>query len=76
MSVYVAKVFMNGRSQAVRLPKDCRFNCNEVYVHKLGEGVFITPRKPTWDHFFDQETAFGDDFLPSREETPPQDRDF
>ena len=72
----VAKIFMNGRSQAVRLPKDYRFDCTEVYVQRLGEGVFITPRELTWDDFFNEESAFGDDFLPSRQQQPPQDRDF
>jgi len=35
-----AKIFTNGRSQAVRLPKAFRFNGNEVYIKKTSEGYF------------------------------------
>jgi antitoxin VapB len=70
-----AKVFMNGRSQAVRLPKECRFDCDEVYVEKQDDRVILSARAPTWDDFFDLEPAFGDDFLAERDDTPPQERD-
>lgn len=76
MMMHVAKIFMNGRSQAVRLPKDFRFDCDEVYVRKQGDGIIISPKKSSWDDFFNQESAFGDDFLPGREDAQPQDRDF
>jgi len=72
----ITKVFMNGRSQAVRVPKDCRFDCDEVCVRKQGDGILITPAQPTWDDFFDQETAFGGNYLTSREDILPQTRDF
>lgn len=71
-----AKVFMNGRSQAVRLPKEFRFDCDEVYVEKQGDRVILTPREPTWDEFFDKPSVFGDDFLADRDELPPDERDF
>ena len=76
MLIQVAKIFMNGRCQAVRLPKDFRFDCDEVYVRKQGEGIIISPKKSSWDDFFAQESAFGEDYLPDREDTPAQDRDF
>ena len=38
----IAKIFMNGRSQAVRLPKEFRFDVDEVYIRKEGESVIIT----------------------------------
>lgn len=76
MTEYVAKIFMNGRSQAVRLPKDLRFDCDEVYVRKQGEGIIISPKKPSWDEFFGQDSAFNDDFLIDRDDSAPQDRDF
>ena len=76
MLMQIAKIFMNGRSQAVRLPKDFRFDCDEVYVRKQGEGIIISPKKPSWDDFFDEKSAFGKDYLNDREDTPPQDRDF
>jgi antitoxin VapB len=70
-----AKIFMNGRSQAVRLPKEYRFDCDEVYVEKQGDKVIISALKPGWDEFFDEDSAFGDDFLANREDLPPQERD-
>jgi len=72
----VAKIFMNGRSQAVRLPKEFRFDCDEVYVRKQGDDVVISPKQITWDDFFNQETAFGQDFLDPRDDEKPQERDF
>ena len=45
-----AKLFINGRSQAVRLPKACRFEGNEVYVKKVAEGVLLISKKQSiWD---------------------------
>jgi antitoxin VapB len=41
----VAKVFMSGRSQAVRLPKDYRFDCDEVEITRDGEVVILRPRR-------------------------------
>lgn len=71
-----AKIFMNGRSQAVRLPKDYRFDCDEVFVEKQGDKVILTAKQPSWDEFFDTPTAFGEDFLAERDDAAPQKRDF
>lgn len=71
-----AKIFMNGRSQAVRLPKDCRFDCEEVFIQKQGDKVILSAKQPGWDEFFDSIPVFGDDFLVDREDAPPQERDF
>ena len=76
MTIQVAKIFMNGRNQAVRLPKEFRFNCDEVYIRKHKGEVIMSPKKPSWDNFFDQKSAFSDDYLNEREDTLPQDRDF
>jgi antitoxin VapB len=72
----IAKIFMNGRSQAVRLPKDFRFDCDEVFVRKHGDGIIISPKTNTWDDFFNQESAFDDSFLVDREQPEQQERDF
>ena len=76
MLAQVAKIFMNGRSQAVRLPKDFRFDCDEVYVRRQGEEIIISPKKSSWDAFFKQNSAFGEDYLFDREDLQPQERDF
>ena len=76
MNALTAKIFMNGRSQAVRLPKELRFDCDEVYVRKQGDSVIISPKKTTWDEFFDEPSAFTDDFMLERDQQEPQERDF
>ena len=71
-----AKIFMNGRSQAVRLPKEYRFDCDEVYIEKQGDKVIISALQPGWDEFFDANSAFGDDFLSDRGDLAAQERNF
>jgi len=49
----VARVFANGRSQAVRLPKRYRFTCKEVFVTREKDRVILTPKlEMTWEKFF------------------------
>ena len=76
MSTKIAKIFMNGRSQAVRLPKEYRFDTDEVYITKQGNNIIISAKEPTWDEFFDAKSAFDDDFLQERLDVLPQERDF
>jgi antitoxin VapB len=45
----VAKIFMSGRSQAVRLPKSCRFDAAEVFARRVGRSVVLTPRHDDWE---------------------------
>jgi len=58
-----AKVFSNGRSQAVRLPKDCRFLVNEVYAQKSGEAVLLFPKDKEWETFLEGLNGFTDDYF-------------
>lgn len=76
MSIQTAKVFMNGRSQALRLPKEFRFDTDEVYIRKQGENLIISPKKPSWDAFFATTSAFDEDFLQERQDDLPQERAF
>ena len=46
-----AKLFENGRSQAVRLPKECRFSGNEAAVSKMGDIVILMPKDNKWSGF-------------------------
>ena len=71
-----AKIFKNGRSQAVRLPKEFRFDCDEVFVHRQGDKVILSAKEPGWDEFFDAASVFAEDFLTEREDLPPQERSF
>lgn len=76
MATQKAKIFMNGRSQAVRLPKEYRFDTDEVYITKQGQNIVISAIKPTWDEFFDSNSVFDDKFLKDRLNDKPQERDF
>lgn len=58
-----AKIFENGRSQAVRLPKKFRFIEEEVFVQKLGNAVILTPKEEVWQTFLDGINGFSNDFL-------------
>ena len=44
-----AKLFRNGQSQAVRLPKEFRFDGDEVFIKKSGSAVVLIPRVNSWD---------------------------
>ena len=44
----IARLFMNNRSQAVRLPKEFEFSVSEVYVHREGEKIVLSPRPSSW----------------------------
>ena len=76
MSIQTAKLFINGRSQAVRLPKEFRFEGSEVYIRKLGDKVILSSKQPSWDEFFNSASVFDDDFLSERENSIPQEREF
>jgi antitoxin VapB len=71
-----AKIFMNGRSQAVRLPAEFRFDCNEVFIERQGDAVILRPKPTGWDDFFSRPSAVPDDFLADREDQPSQEREL
>ena len=77
---HTAKLFMNGRSQAVRLPAVFRFDCDEVYIRKDPEtGDVILSRKPgSWDDFFQliEKSDVPDDFMDERDNEVPTDEDL
>ena len=71
-----AKIFENGRSQAVRLPKECRFSDDEVLVNKIGEIVMLVPKSSKWNGFLSGLNMFSDDFMSEgREDQTEQERD-
>jgi len=72
-----AKIFQNGRSQAVRLPKEFRFDGDEVFVHKIGNAVVLLPVQHSWDNFFQSLDQFSKDFMQDGRQQPElQERDF
>jgi len=58
-----AKLFQNGSSQAVRLPKEFRIPGNEVKIFKQGNQVILEPIEKTWDLLFEALSEFPDDFM-------------
>ncbi len=59
----VAKVFSNGGSQAVRLPKGCRFEQDEVLANRIGNVVILMPKDDPWASMLQGLNMFSDDFL-------------
>ncbi len=58
-----AKIFENGRSQAVRLPKKFRFNVDEVVAQQLGDAVILVPKEHLWRTFMAGLEGFTDDIF-------------
>ncbi len=63
-----AKIFISGRSQAVRLPKEYRFSSDSVYVKKIDDMVILIPGDRVWDNFTKSLDKFPDDFMTDRNE--------
>jgi antitoxin VapB len=70
-----AKLFMNGNSQAVRLPKEYRFAGDEVVIKRFGNGVVLLPKDDPWQVMFDALREFPDDLVIRREQSSLQDRE-
>ncbi|HET6267426.1 MAG TPA: type II toxin-antitoxin system VapB family antitoxin [Acidobacteriota bacterium] len=63
-----AKLFKNGQSQAVRLPREFRFDGKSVYVRKLGSAVILIPKGQSWDLFLSACSKFTKDFMQERDQ--------
>jgi len=61
--IQTAKLFLNGRSQAVRLPKEYQFSGKDVYIQKIGDAVILVPRSKVWKTFIHGLNNFSPDFL-------------
>ena len=70
-----AKVFMNNRSQAVRLPKEFQFSTNEVFIRKEGGNVILSPRPTDWSSYLDEAPIASDEFMTTVEDLPVQERE-
>lgn len=69
------RLFMNGGSQAVRLPKAFRFEGTQVFVKKVGNGVMLLPYNAPWQVLFDSLDLFSDDFMETRDQPDQQVRE-
>ena len=69
-----AKLFRNGQSQAVRLPKEFRFDDDHVFIKKEGDMVTLIPSKGSWQSLFKSLSKFSDDFMNERQQPQTQER--
>lgn len=76
MQMQRAKIFMSGKSQAVRLPKAFRFDTTEVSIVPLGNGIVLQPINKSWSEAFKKITPTNDFFSEGREDLFPQERDY
>jgi antitoxin VapB len=67
-----AKIFLNGRSQAVRLPKDFRLPGNDVFINKIGNIVILIPKDDPWASLISSLDQFSEDYMQTRDQ-PAQD---
>ena len=65
-----AKIFWSGRSQAVRLPKEFRFDTDEVRIRRYGSGVILEPVAPDWAWLNEITGPVDDDFARGAGEQP------
>jgi len=63
-----AKLFKNGKSQAVRLPKQFKFQGTEVYIKRIGRNVILIPKDDPWESLISSLDNFSDDFMVDREQ--------
>ena len=70
-----ARLFKNGQSQAVRLPKEYRFTGDKVLIKKIGNAVVLLPEKGSWNPLFESLSRFSDDFMEDRRQPGQQSRE-
>ena len=69
-----AKLFKNGESQAVRLPKEFRFAGDEVFIKRVGSAVVLLPKAKSWETLIESLSKFPADFMRDREQPVEVDR--
>jgi antitoxin VapB len=70
-----AKIFMNNRSQAVRLPKEFQFRTQEVFIRREGSEVVLSPRPFDWTCYLAEAPVASATFMEEVEDLPVQDRE-
>ena len=69
-----AKIFMNNRSQAVRLPKEFQFATSEVFIRKEGDEVILSVRPQDWSAYLTSGSVASEEFMEGIEDLPVQER--
>ena len=70
-----AKIFINGRSQAVRLPKEYRLKGEDVYIKKIGNIVMLIPKDTPWSSLITSLDQFTDDYMEDRSQPAQKNRE-
>jgi antitoxin VapB len=70
-----AKVFMNNRSQAVRLPKDFQVRASELYIRRSGDDIILSPRPTDWSAYLENGPVASPTFMDNVEDLPVQERE-
>ena len=72
----ITRVFFNGNSQAVRIPKDFQFDCNQVTITTDGHSIILTPLSQSWVEFFAEEDKAPESFMDFDRDELPQERNY
>ncbi len=70
-----ARLFRNGQSQAVRLPREYRFSGDRVLIKRIGNAVVLLPEKGSWTPLFESLSRFSEDFMETRQQPGQQPRE-
>ena len=70
-----ARIFKNGESQAIRIPKEFRFDEKEVYIRKFGDLVIISAEKSQWKIFLEGLDEFSEEILAERNQPTLENRE-
>jgi antitoxin VapB len=69
-----ARLFLNNRSQAVRLPKDFEFQAEEVFIRKQGSEIILSPRPADWSAYLAEAPVASSSFMENVNDLPVQER--
>ena len=70
-----AKLFMNNRSQAVRLPKEFQFNAREVFIRKEGNDIILSPHALDWSSYLSEGPVASQSYMEGVGDLPVQERE-
>ena len=75
MPIQIVKIINDGNKQLLAQPKEFSIDTTEVNINKQGDHLIISPKNTIWDAFFNSTSAFDEDVLSHREDSPPQERE-
>ncbi len=71
-----AKLFMNNRSQAVRLPKEFQFSTSEVFIRRQGDDIVLSARPKSWAEYLASGPVASGEFMEVVDDLPVQEREL